>query len=86
MVLVTTENRGVYAGRLVENDAPRRVILEDARVCVSWDTGHRGFLVLAVEGPAGVAEVSPAVGRIEIYGVCTVAECTEEAAEAWREA
>lgn len=85
-VLITTENRGVYFGYLDEDRAPAHVVLERARVCVSWDTGHRGFLHLAVEGPQGVADVSPAVGRLTVYGVATLAECSERAAKAWDEA
>lgn len=85
-VLITTENRGVYYGHLAEDHAPAYVILERARVCVSWDTGHRGFLYMAVEGPAGVAEVSPAVGRLTVYGVATLAECSDRAAKVWDEA
>jgi len=81
-VLITTNNRGVYYGYLVENKAPDMVRLDKARVVVQWDT-PKGFLHMAVEGPEGVAEVSPAVGSMEVYGVATIADCTKEAAEAW---
>lgn len=82
-VLITTNNRGVYYGYLAENNAPDMVRLEKARVCVQWDAGHEGFLVMAVRGPKGVADVSPAVGSMEVYGVATIATCSPEAAEEW---
>lgn len=82
-VLISTDNRGIYYGYLVENKAPSHVVLEKARVCVAWDTGEKGYLYLATEGPEGVATVSPACGRVEVYGVGTIADCTERAAEAW---
>lgn len=83
-VLITTDNRGVYFGRVLDDSkCPEAIVLADARVCVTWDTGHRGFLYLAVEGPKDVADVSPAVGRLTVYGIATIAECTPAAAEAW---
>lgn len=82
-VLITTNNRGIYYGYLTENNAPDMVRLEKARVCVQWDAGNEGFLVMAVRGPQGVAEVSLAVGSLEVYGVATIAHCSPEAAEAW---
>ena len=81
-VLITTDNRGVYFGHLLENKAPEMVRLARARVVVQWDT-PQGFLYMAVKGPQGVAEVSPAVGDLEVYGVAAVAVCSPEAAEAW---
>lgn len=85
-VLVTTNNRGIYYGYLADGFGSDWIVLDRARVCVSWDTGSRGFLHLAVEGPVGVADVSPAVGRLTVYGVATVAECSPRAAKAWDEA
>jgi hypothetical protein len=82
-VLISTNNRGIYYGYLVENHAPDHVTLERARVCAVWDTGEKGYLYMATHGPEGVAMVSPAVGSMEVYGVATIAECSPEAAEAW---
>jgi hypothetical protein len=82
-VLITTTNRGVYFGHLVENNAPASVTLERARVCASWDCDEEGYLVMAVRGPRGVAQVSPACERLTVYGVATIAECSPEATEEW---
>lgn len=85
-VLVTTNNRGVYFGKLVENEGPEYVVLEHARCCVRWDCEDDGFLYLAHKGPAGVAQVSPAVESLVVFGVATLALCTAEAVEGWYEA
>lgn len=84
--LVTTKERGVYVGRIIENNGPDHIVLADARCCVRWELEDDGFLYLAVHGPTGVAEVSPTVAHLQVYGVSTIAECTPEAARAWREA
>jgi len=85
-VLITTEQRGVYVGEIVDNRAPKSVVLQNARCCVRWELEDDGFLYLAVHGPEGVAQVSPEVAHLQVFGVCTIAECTKEAEEAWRAA
>ena len=84
-VLITTEWRGVFAGRLVHYDSQRRVArLRDLRSCVYWSTEARGVFGLASHGPSPkcrISRVNP--GLAELPGVTAVAECTGEALRAW---
>lgn len=82
-VLITTNNRGIYFGYLAKDNGAESVVLEQARVVVSWDTEHKGFLYLATHGPEEVAEVSPACERMTVYGIATMADCSPAATEAW---
>ena len=80
-VLVTTERGGVYFGYMADDTpAPVRLDLTDARVVVRWDTGGLGFLALAVQGPGGMADISPAAPSITLYGIASIAVCTPAAA------
>jgi len=84
-VLVTTNNRGVYFGYLEDDsEAPAKHVLTNARCAVYWDTDIlKGFLELAADGPSGACRISRPTTRFTVYGVATVAECTDKAADAW---
>lgn len=82
-VLVTTKNRGIYYGYLVVDKGPVAVTLAQARVVADWDCGQKGFLALAVYGPRGLANVSPACTELTIYDIDTVALVNPEAVEEW---
>lgn len=83
-VLVTTVNRGVYFGYLVDDMCPDQVTLTDARCAVSWEN-MRGHLDLAVRGPNDECRVTPACLNITLYGITGIATCTPEAVAAWEE-
>src|SRR5690606_10891126 len=80
--VVPTEHRGVFFGTLVAQDGTDAV-LADARVCVYWSRGTRGFVGLAATGPLDGSRVSAACPRLSLVGVTAVIECTDEAAKAW---
>jgi hypothetical protein len=82
-VLVTTEYRGVFAGYLkdhISND--RRIILTQARCAINWATS-KGFLELAQDGPNSKSNIGAVAPVLELYGVTSVATCTQKAQEAW---
>ena len=86
-VLVTTEHRGVFFGKLVE-DRQKTVVISEARNVVFWSQECRGFLGLASQGPQKGSKVGPAAPSITLYGVTSLAECSSEAvakfeAEPW---
>lgn len=86
-VLVTTDKdrRGVFAGRLMGHDAAAATAtLEDAQMAVYWSTDVRGVLGLAATGPTDNCRITPAVPRIELNGVTSVTDLTDEAVKAWR--
>ena len=84
-VLVTTKHRGVFFGKLKE-DKGATVILEQARNCVSWDQATRGFLGLATTGPTSGCRIGPAAPELTLYGVTSIATCSDEAVKAWERA
>lgn len=83
-VVVTTEHRGVFAGRLVPGDDPKVATLTDAQMCLSWSADVKGVLGLAVTGPSKKSRVGPAVPRLVLTGVTAVMDATAEAEKAWR--
>jgi len=83
-VMVTTAHRGVFFGYMVEDDAPRTVRLDRARMCVMWSTDVRGVLGLASHGPSNTCRVTRALGDVTtLYDITSVTACTAEAAAAW---
>lgn len=82
-VVVTTIHRGVFFGDLVSEDGDM-VKLKDARNCVYWPAGTRGFLGLAFTGPPKGSRVGHAAPSITLRGVTSISECTPEAAEKWQ--
>lgn len=85
-VLVTTTMQAVFFGYLEEDASPASVTLTDARVAVYWDSGVRGFLGLASDGPSDKCRISPKVARVKLQGITTVTDCSPEAVEAWEAA
>lgn len=85
-VIVTTEFRGVFFGRLAEEDSDKRIVkLEGARNVIYWPAATRGFIGLATEGPIEGAKIGPACERITLWGVTSVLECSETAVKRFEE-
>lgn len=85
-VLVTTEYHGVFFGYLVENDAPQRIVLADARNCVYWPVSIKGFLGLAASGPNFECRIGPKASNLTLYKITSFAEVSLEAVQRWEEA
>jgi len=83
-VLITTSHRGVFCGELesVEGD---KAILQNARCAIRFATTG-GFLELAQTGPTSTSKIGAAAPRITLYDVTSISDCTEEAANAWKDA
>ena len=85
-VVVTTIHRGVFYGELISNGGDS-CKLGEARNCVYWPEGNKGFLGLASIGPQKGARVtSVAVPSLTLLGVTSISECTPEAVEKWESA
>lgn len=82
-VLVVTENRAVYFGRIISTKKfPNEIDLSDMRNIFTW-VKMRGFLDLAVAGPNKECCVGPAVAFGRVIKVVGIWECTPAATKAW---
>jgi hypothetical protein len=85
-VVVTTDKdrQGVFGGYLKDGSAETgTVTLSDARMAVYWSQETRGVLGLASIGPQPGSRITPPVPLIELNGVTSVIECTQEATAQW---
>ncbi len=81
-VMVTTAHKGVFFGYATDT-AGDRIILRNARVCISWSPDLRGFGGLATSGPNKNCRVGPAVPSMDLRGITSVSTVTPEAIKAW---
>lgn len=81
-VVVTTEHRGVFFGKLESRDG-NEVTLSAARVCVYWSAETKGFIGLAVTGPLKGSKVSLAADELTVTAVTSITKCTEAAVAQW---
>ena len=85
MVMVTTEKRGVFAGRLLTESEDGSVVeLADAQMCVYWSPAVRGVIGLAATGPDAQSRITQLTPRAKLFGVTAICDLTAEAAAAWR--
>jgi hypothetical protein len=82
-VLVTTQHRGVFFGYLTGSRDSTTLDLTDARMCIYWSADVKGVLGLAASGPSKSCRVGPAVPRLTLQDVTSVADVTAEAVKAW---
>ena len=86
-VLVTTEHRGVFFGYVEdESTAPEKILLTQARMCVSWSGSIKGVLGLAVTGPNKDCRIGPPTPDATLWKLTGIFSCTEEATQAWEKA
>ena len=83
-VVITTEFRGVFFG-LADEDTLRDETIEltNARNCLYWDTGTRGFMGLAETGPNSNCRIGATAPTFIARKVTGVLICTDKAAAAW---
>jgi len=83
-VIVTTEYKGVYFGKL-DKFANRQCVLSDARMAIYWGTTH-GVDQLANTGPTEKSRLGALAKRVWVCGITSVSVCTRSAAKAWKDA
>lgn len=82
-VIVTTERRGVFYGRLVRSDEDKRIaVLMDAYMAIYWGTTG-GLFQLADSGPTEKSKISSKAYSITLHLVECIIEVTKEGIEAW---
>lgn len=85
-VLVTTEFKGVFFGYAPDNgdlEQSEKLRLENARLVVYWSSDVRGVFGLAANGPTTGCRIGPKVPAITLFKITSVAEVSEEAANAF---
>lgn len=81
-VLITTEYRGVFFGKLKSWDEDKKVaVIDSARNVVYWSADCHGFLGLAANGPTKGCRIGPKVDGLELHKVTARVPVTKEAAE-----
>ncbi len=85
-VLVTTEFRGVFYGRIKNaTKLPQEIVLTDVRNCIYWDSSCKGFLGLASTGVTPKCRIGKRVPEITLYKVTSVTPVTKEAIKTWEQ-
>jgi hypothetical protein len=86
-IIVTTARRGVFFGYTTEDAegiiARGNLTMTNARNCLYWSKETHGYLGLAAIGPQNGSRVGPAVPRLSLESVTSVADCSEAAAKAF---
>lgn len=83
-VVVTTKDRGIFFGYVKdETKAPDQVTLTQCRNCVYFPSQVKGFLGLTSSGPVQGSRVGPAAPELTLYGLTSVAACSDDAAKQW---
>lgn len=83
-IVVTTKNRGVFFGYLVDDsESPETLILSKARMCIYWSTSVKGVLGLAATGPDKDCKITHSIPKLTLYEVSAILDCSPEAAEQW---
>lgn len=81
-LLVTTKYRGVFFGYGTPSTMSE-VVLTKARMCVYWPSELHGVMGLATEGPIKGSRIGPAVARLHVRDITSVAEVSPEATTLW---
>jgi hypothetical protein len=86
-VLVTTEFRGVFFGKIAEQSKlPNKITLTNARNCIYWSSDCQGFLGLASTGVTCNCKIGKMVAEITLYKITSVTPVSHEAEISWLEA
>lgn len=80
--IITTDKRGVFFGH-VQKKTKDQITLTQAQMCVYWSSDVRGVLGLAADGPSESCRITKAIPKIELNGITSVMDVTEEAQKKW---
>ena len=83
-VLVTTEFRGVFLGKIKKDSKlPAEITLTGVRNCIYWASDCGGFLGLASDGPTQSCRIGKLVPEVTLYKITSVTPVTDKAVAAW---
>lgn len=83
-VVVTTDKKGVFAGYIDKLTTNTTLRLEEAQMCVYWDTATKGVVGLAAKGPTNGCRIGPPAPAITLHGITAIMETSPEAEAAWK--
>ena len=82
-VIVTTEKRGVFFGKLTRYDEEKKIaVLDECMMAIYWGT-TKGLFELADTGPTAKSKISAAAPDIQLQLVTSVIGCSAQAVEKW---
>ena len=85
-VLVTTEFRGVFFGKVKDDSKlPDEITLTEARNCIYWSSDCEGFLGLASNGPSSNCKIGAKVSELKLYKITSVTPVSDEAVKKWEQ-
>ena len=85
-VLVTTEFRGVFFGKVKDDSKlPDEITLTEARNCIYWSSDCEGFLGLASKGPSSSCKIGAKVSELKLYKITSVTPVSDEAVKKWEQ-
>ena len=85
-VVVCTEWRGVFFGKLISHDEDKKIAeLDESQLCVYWSQATHGVLGLASVGPGKDCRISPQSGKVKLAGVTAIFEVDDSAISKWKE-
>lgn len=83
-VLITTDKRGVFFGKIDPQDYDKSsIVAEDIQMCVRWTADVKGVMGLASNGPSEKCRVSRPTTNGILHGVTMVLTCSDKAVAAW---
>lgn len=86
-VLVTTEFRGVFFGKIKNaQKLPAEITITRGRNCIYWSSDCGGFLGLASSGPTSRCRIGAMVSELTLYKITSVSPVSDSAVKKWEEA
>jgi hypothetical protein len=83
-VLVTTEFRGIFFGYVKDDKKlPKEITLSNAKNCIYWSSGCKGFLGLAAKGPNKDCKIGEQVSEVTLWKITSVSPVSKEAVKNW---
>jgi len=83
-VLITTEFRGVFYGKIKDDtQLPDKITLTNARNCIYWSSDCGGFLGLASTGVTKECTIGKLVSELTLYKITSITPVSKEAQKTW---
>jgi len=83
-VLVTTEYKGVFYGKVIDDsEYPKLMTLGEARNVIYWSSDCNGFLGLASKGYTKDCKIGEKVNEIDLVDLTSMTPVSKKAQKVW---